>query len=61
MKANLTKEERKQLAKLFPFEYSGGGYFREKGIAKGVSAEMFHGQEAIEYLFSKILDKPTVV
>jgi len=54
----ITKEQQKMLAKLFPFEYKGGGYFRKKDVKQGVSAEMLHGHEAVEYLFLKMLDKP---
>ena len=39
---------------LFPFEYLGGGYFRRKGVAKYVKAEVLHGMEAVEYLYEKI-------
>ena len=41
----------KSLEELFPFEYKGGGYFRQKGIAQGKSAEMLHGIEAVKYLY----------
>ena len=39
---------------VFPFEYQGGGYFRRKGIPKGVTAEILHGQQAIEYLYNEL-------
>jgi len=42
------------LEELFPFEYKGGGYFRMKGVAKGKSAEMLHGMEAVKYLYEKM-------
>ena len=42
------------LSELFPFEYMGGGYFRQKGIAKGVSAEILHSAQAIEYIYDKM-------
>jgi len=32
----------------FPFEYKGGGFFRQKGIPVGESAEMRHGEEIVE-------------
>jgi hypothetical protein len=38
----------------FPFEYVGGGYFRRKNVRKGESAEMLHGQEAIDYVLAKL-------
>jgi len=28
------------LADLFPFEYTGGGYFRRRGVPKGESADI---------------------
>lgn len=34
---------------LFPFEYAGGGYFRQKGIPVGEKAEIIHGMKAIEF------------
>lgn len=39
---------------LFPFDYEGGGYFRQKGVAKYVKAEVLHGMEAVEYLYERI-------
>lgn len=44
----------KTLEELFPYEYQGGGYFRERGIAVGKSAKILHGQEAIKYLYEAI-------
>jgi hypothetical protein len=32
----------------FPFEYKGGGFFRQKGIPVGESADMRHGEEIVE-------------
>jgi hypothetical protein len=32
----------------FPFEYTGGGFFRQKGIPVGESADMRHGEEIVE-------------
>ncbi len=43
----------------FPFEYYGGGYFRQKGIPEKVKAEILHGQQAIDYLepqFNKLIE-----
>lgn len=31
----------------FPFDYVGGGYWRERGIPKGVPAKIIHGREAL--------------
>ena len=39
---------------VFPFEYSGGGYFRKKGVKKGVRAEILHGEQAINYILNKL-------
>ena len=43
-----------ELKDLFPYEYSGGGYFREKGVPKGKTAEILHGMEAIKYLYKRM-------
>jgi hypothetical protein len=40
----------KTLKEVFPFEYVGGGYFREKGVPKGQSAKILHGMEAIKFV-----------
>ena len=50
----------KELHELFPFEYKGGGYFRRKGVPEGVSAEMLHGMEAVEYLYAQMKALPSV-
>lgn len=42
------------LTDLFPFEYQGGGYFRRKGVPKGKSADILHGELAIEFLYEQI-------
>jgi len=54
MKTNLTKEDKKKLAKLFPFEYVGGGYFRQKGVPVKSSAPTLHADQAIEYLYNEM-------
>lgn len=46
----------KELDEIFPFEYSGGGYFRLKGVPVGKNAEILHGMEAIEYLYKKMIE-----
>jgi hypothetical protein len=43
----------KTLEQLFGFKYAGGGYFRQKGIKKGDTAEILHGMEAIAYLYDQ--------
>jgi len=30
------------------FVYLSGGYWRKRGVPKGVSADMFHGEEIVE-------------
>jgi len=40
-----------KLEDIFPFEYSGGGYFRQKGIPVGETAAILHGNEAAEFVF----------
>ena len=41
-------EQAKLLAKQWPYEYVGGGYYRQKGIPKGQHAQVLHGQEVIQ-------------
>jgi len=43
-----------EIRKLFPFEYSGGGYFRLKGVPKGEPAKILHGEEAIKFLAREV-------
>lgn len=40
----------------FPFEYKGGGYFRDKNIAKGEPAEVLHGSEVVKYIREKLVE-----
>ena len=47
----LNEIDKAQLKILFPFEYVGGGFFRKRGVSKGTSAEMLHGEEVITYLY----------
>lgn len=54
MNTILTTEEQKELAELFPFDYAGGGYFRQKGIPVGTNAEILHGMQAIEYIYEQM-------
>lgn len=56
--------DKKKLRKLFPYDYAGGGYFRERGIPVGVSAGILHGMEAIKYVveqMEKARDQPQTV
>ena len=43
----------KELKKLFPFEYVGGGYFREIK-SQGEKAKILHGMEAIKYIIERL-------
>ena len=43
------------LDELFPFEYSGGGYFRRKGVPKGDVADILHGMQAVGYLYAAMI------
>ena len=36
-------------ANKFPYQYMGGGWFRERGIPNGEVADMLHGEHAIEF------------
>lgn len=47
----------KSLKQLFPFEYVGGGYFREKGVPTGINAKIIHGEEAIKFLYEKMVEE----
>jgi len=38
---------------IFPYEYSGGGYFREKYVPQGQKAKIIHGMEAVTPLIEK--------
>lgn len=44
------------LSDIFPFDYKGGGYFRERGVKIGESAQTLHGEKAIEYLYEKMMN-----
>jgi len=52
----MDKEQKEEFDKIFPFEYVGGGYFRKKGVQKGVSAEMLHGKEVPEYIYGQFVE-----
>lgn len=38
----------------FPFEYVGGGYFRDKTIPKGTSAPTLHGMQIVELIIENL-------
>jgi len=54
---NSNASEMPSLKDLFPFEYKGGGYFRKKGVAKGVTAEILHGDEAVKRLYNEMVKR----
>ena len=45
----------KNLIESFGFCYVGGGYFRQKGVAKGERAKIIHGDEIIEAVIRHVL------
>lgn len=47
---------REMLEYLTSFEYTGGGYYRKKGVPRGESADMLHGSE-IQQLLQEALSK----
>lgn len=50
----------KPLAEAFPFHYTGGGYYRRNGAAKGQKADVLHGMNAIRYLHAVMVgEDPT--
>ena len=48
--------DKKELRKIFPYEYVSGGYFREIK-PKGEKSNMLHGMEAILYVINKLKEK----
>ena len=48
--------DKKELRKIFPYEYVGGGYFREIK-PKGEKSKILHGMEAIKYIINKLKEK----
>lgn len=51
----MTTNNAPTIDELFPFEYMGGGYFRQKGIKKGDQAPTLHGKQVAQYLHEKIM------
>ena len=39
---------------LFPFEYRGGGYFRETEVPNGKHAIILHGEQALQYFYFRM-------
>ena len=40
----------------FRYKYIGGGYFRDKTVPKGISADMQHGDEVISKFCEDFVD-----
>jgi hypothetical protein len=40
-------QELNKFREQFKYKYVGGGYFRDKTVPKGISADMQHGDEVI--------------
>lgn len=34
----------------FPYEYKGGGYFREKGKKVGEAGKLLHGEQVVDFI-----------
>lgn len=61
------KTDREILDEIFPFTYSGGGYYRmkykilpngeKKDFKKGESAPVLHGNEVPKYIINKLRAK----
>lgn len=53
-------QELRNFREQFKYKYVGGGYFRDKSVPKGISADMQHGDEVISKFcddFAKYLSK----
>jgi len=48
---------KEDLDKIFPYEYIGGGYFRERGVPKNIKAKMIHGDAVPKYILKQIKEK----
>jgi hypothetical protein len=44
----MTIEELKKAKEKFPYQYVGGGYFRNKNVPKGTNAPTFHGEQLLD-------------
>lgn len=44
---NRLVQELNKFREQFKYKYVGGGYFRDKTVAKGISADLKHGDEVI--------------
>jgi len=56
---NVTKGELEDLLNKvksnFRFEYVGGGYFRDKNVAKGIKAEILHGTQILDEFCAELI------
>jgi len=50
------KELIERTKKDFRFKYVGGGYFRDKNIPKGKTAELQHGEEIITEFCNELIN-----
>jgi hypothetical protein len=58
---NISKDDLENLLKKakanFRFEYVGGGYFRDKRVAKGIKADTLHGSEILDEFCSELIKR----
>lgn len=66
IRLQVVNTSREQLIKLitrtreqFCFKYVGGGYFRDKQVAKGQKAEVRHGEEIIDEFCEELVKNVT--
>ncbi len=45
----------KKVESSFRFEYVGGGYFRDKSVPKGITADTVHGSEILDEFCSELI------
>lgn len=46
-----------ETGKISPYEYIGGGYFRDKRIPKGKKGDTMHGQQYVDFLLKTIAER----
>ena len=51
---NAQKRDMPPLNAIFPYEYIGGGFWRQKAVKRGEKAKILHGDEAIKFLYEKM-------
>lgn len=52
-KGNMT-DKRASFDEVFPFEYQGGGYFRRRGVPRGETAEVLHGEHVARFVYDAL-------